>query len=443
MCDGFDYFTVPLTLTQLVKEFGRPAKDVTWAITVTTLCRPAGAIFFGLCSDRYGRRWTLCLNLLLIFAFELGSGFASTYHQFLGIRAAFGIIMGGTWPLAVATALENCPVEARGFVSGIVQQGYTIGYLLAAVVALTVGETSRYTWRTLYFFGGGFSLLACFARALLPESEVYRLAREEAAASGLTEKQMARNFMTETKAMLRTNWLRCLWCICVCAGFCFLAHASQDMYSHYLQTTKRLTPSLANKIVIISNCGALVGGITSGSTSQYFGRRFVIVVSILWTAAFIPLWILPQSFSGLAAGGFFMQAGVQAAWGIIPIYLSETAPPAFRALFMGLFYQLGNCASAGSAQIEAVAGGHMKLKGTDIPDYAKIQGIFVGAVLAWCMICVVFGPEADASHFEHAKVAFQAGAGTTDRRDLMERERGGHEKNVGEVEHLDHAGRQA
>lgn len=330
--------------------------------------------------------------------------------------------MGGTWSLAVATALENCPVEARGFVSGIVQQGYTIGNLLGAVIALTVAETSRYTWRTLFFFGAGFSLLACICRALLPESRQYAIARAEAKASGLTERQLARNFVRETMAMLRSNWLRCTWCVCVCAGFCFLAHASQDMYSHYLQTTKHLDPKAANKVVIISNCGAVVGGILSGFISQYFGRRFALVVSILWTAAFIPLWILPSGFGGLASGGFFMQAGVQAAWGVIPIYLSEVAPPAFRALFMGLFYQLGNCASAGSAQIEAVAGDSMKLADGKTPDYARIQGIFVGAVLAFCLVMIIIGPEADASHFEHAKVAYQSGAGASTGRELMEAE---------------------
>ncbi len=410
-CDGYDYFTVPIALTDLADEFGRSHEDITWALTVTTLVRVSGAIFFGILADHYGRRWTLTLNMLLIFAFELASGFVHTYEQFLGIRAAFGVAMGGTYALAVATALENVPFEARGVVSGILQQGYAIGNLLAAVIGMTTGQTSQYTWRTLFFFGGGFSLLAALVRLALPESAQFRLARDEARAKQLGGREQARHFRRELGAMFRTNWLRCVWCVFVMAGFCFLAHASQDMYTTYLKVTKGMSPVNANKISIISNCGAVVGGLLGGNLSQFIGRRSSILVSIVWTAAFIPLWILPRSFAGLAAGGFFMQWGVQSAWGVVPVYLSEVSPPAFRALFLGLFYQLGNMASGASGTIEAVAGRHRKLPGTDTPDYATIQGIFVGVILAFVAACILLGPEADAAHFELAKVANQDGAG--------------------------------
>lgn len=190
----------------------------------------------------------------------------------------------------------------------------------------------------------------------------------------------------------------------------------------YLKVTKGLSPVQANTVSIISNCGAVAGGLIGGTLSQYLGRRASILTSVLWTAAFIPLWILPNSFPGLAAGGFFMQWGVQSAWGVVPVYLSEVSPPAFRALFLGLFYQFGNMASGASGTIEAVAAEHRKLPGTDTPDYATIQGIFVGVILAFITICIVFGPEADASHFELAKVAIQSGAGEAHASELIAEE---------------------
>lgn len=399
-------------------------------LTVTTLARPVGAIVFGILGDRYGRRWTLGVNMTLICVFELGSGFAQTYEQFLAIRCVFGMIMGGTWPLAVATGLETIPVEARGFASGIIQQGYTIGNLIAAVLGMTVAQTSPYTWRTLYFFGAGFSALAAMCRFALPESAQFKLANQQRKESGVSGKEASRHFMHELVAMVRTNWLRCIWCIFFCASFCFLAHGSQDMYARYLQKSKGLGPKPSNTIVIISNCGAVAGGIISGNLSQYLGRRFAICVSILYTACWIPLWILPDSFAGLAAGGFFLQSGVQAAWGIVPVYLSECSPPAFRSLFMGLFYQLGNMASGSAGQIEAVAAHDNPLmkngkpvldsKGLVLPDYAKIQGMFVGIVLAIALVCTVLGPEADNSHFEQSKVAYMEGAGEMDARELVE-----------------------
>ena len=141
----------------------------------------------------------------MIAIFELGSGFCNTYSQFLGVRAIFGIAMGGIWGQAAATALENVPVAARGLCSGILQQGYSAGYLLAAVINLGVVPKSRYTWRSLYFVGAGFSVAAAIVRAFVPESRQYILAREQSRASGHTTRQKTKRFMQEVVAMLKTN----------------------------------------------------------------------------------------------------------------------------------------------------------------------------------------------------------------------------------------------
>lgn len=159
-------------------------------------------------ADRFGRKWTLVSNLLLIAVFELASGFCNTYSQFLAVRSLFGIAMGGIWGQAAATALENVPVAARGLCSGIMQQGYSVGYLLAAVINLGVVPKSKYTWRSLYFIGAGFSVAAAIVRACLPESQQFLLAREEAKASGRTTKQATRAFFREVRVMLKTN---CKW----------------------------------------------------------------------------------------------------------------------------------------------------------------------------------------------------------------------------------------
>ncbi|KAK4687269.1 MFS transporter, SHS family, lactate transporter, partial [Tremellales sp. Uapishka_1] len=421
-CDGYDYFAVSLTATRLAEQFGfgKDVKKITTAITLTLLFRSLGAVLFGTLADRYGRKWTLVGNLCLICVFELGSGFCNTYAQFLAVRSLFGIAMGGIWGQAAATALENVPVAARGICSGILQQGYAFGYLLAAVINLTVVPKSQYTWRSLYFIGAGFSLAAAIVRACLPESRQFIMAREEAKASGLTSKQQSGRFIKELGTMLKTNWLRCIWAICLMTGFNFFSHGSQDLYPTYLQTTKHLSSALASKATIISNVGAIVGGTIAGYASQYCGRRLAIIVCLIYTAVWIPLWILPSSFGGLSAGGFFVQSGVQGAWGVIPIYLGEISPPAFRASFAGVAYQLGNMASSAAAQIEATAGEHLKLKGTAIPDYATIQGILIGVVIGWLLIFTLLGPEAHGSHFEQAKVGYQHGGGAVDPTQLVD-----------------------
>ncbi|WVR04696.1 hypothetical protein IAU60_001707 [Kwoniella sp. DSM 27419] len=425
--DGYDFFCVSLTVESLAKQFDVNTKHITTAITLTLLFRSLGAVIFGILSDRYGRKWPLVIVMLLIMCFELGSGFCQTYKQFLAVRSLFGVTMGGVWGAASQTALENVPVPARGLLSGMMQQGYAVGYLIAAVINLTIVQYSEPHWRTIYFFGAGFSFLAAVVRACLPESEQFIIARAEAKANGMSSKETTKAFTRELGAMFRTNWLRWIWAVCVMTFFNFFSHGSQDLYPTYLKTTKHLSSKLASKATIISNCGAIAGGTIAGYASQYLGRRFVVLMCCFWTAAFLPLWILPSSFGGLAAGGFFVQAGVQGAWGCVPILLAEVSPPAFRALFAGLSYQLGNMASSGAAQIEATAGESLKLKGTNIPDYAAITGILLGAVIAWGIICIICGPEADGSQFEQAKTATQKGGGEAVGSDFVNRDKPEHQ----------------
>lgn len=120
------------------------------------------------------------------------------------------------------------------------------------------------------------------------------------------------------------------------SGFNFLSHSSQDLYPSIIKDTKGLSGELATKATIIGNCGAIAGGTLVGYLSQYLGRRLTIVAAVILTGALIPAWILPNTFGGLAAGAFFIQFGVQGAWGVVPIYLSEISPPAFRATFPGV-----------------------------------------------------------------------------------------------------------
>jgi len=171
---------------------------------------------------------------------------------------------------------------------------------------------------------------------------------------------------------------------------------------------------------IIGNCGAIAGGAFAGAISQWIGRRLSILIHVVLIGVFIPLWILPTSFSALAAGAFCIQWGVQGAWGVIPIQLSEMSPPAFRATFPGVAYQIGNMISSAAAQIEATAGDNLKItvvqNGVEkqVPDYAKVQGILIGVVAAFVFVITLVGPEKHGSHFENHKTAFEEGGGRDD-----------------------------
>ena len=167
--------------------------------------------------------------------------------------------MGGIWGLATSTALENIPVEARGFASGVIQQGYVLGSLIAAVINLYL--VPRTTWRALFWTASGISAVAAVFRALLPESEFFLRARQEKQAElegDKTPQSKTRIFTHGVKQMLRKNWLRCIYAAMLTTGLAFISHGSQDLYPTYLQENKRFTKFDATVATIIGNCGGVV-----------------------------------------------------------------------------------------------------------------------------------------------------------------------------------------
>jgi len=239
-------------------------------------------------------------------------------------------------------------------------------------------------------------------------------------ARGTTTSKKTQIFLHETKEMLKKHWLLCIYAVLLMTGFNFLSHGSQDLYPTYLTQSKNFSSHDATVATIIGNCGAIAGGVFAGWLSQYIGRRLTILIHVILIGAFIPLWILPSSFSALAAGAFCIQFGVQGAWGVIPIHLSEMSPPAFRATFPGVAYQVGNMVSSASAQIESTGGDHLRTtiiekgKPVNVPDYAKVQGILIGVVAAFVFVVTLVGPENLGSHFEKHKTAFEEGAAQDD-----------------------------
>src|SRR6266702_1744130 len=173
--DALDFFLVTFVLVPIGHDFGRSIPKVAFAITLTLMMRPVGAFIFGLLGDKFGRRIPLMGDIIFYSVMELLTAFAPNFTVFLILRALFGIGMGGEWGLGASLAMESLPTQTRGLFSGSLQQGYAVGYLLAALVYWIVFP--HFGWRGLFVAGALPALLVIYIRARVPESPVWERER--------------------------------------------------------------------------------------------------------------------------------------------------------------------------------------------------------------------------------------------------------------------------
>lgn len=311
--DAFDFFTVSLTVSELAITFNESTKNITWGITLVLMFRSVGAVLFGVAADRYGRKWPFVVNNILFIILELGTGFCQTYKQFLAVRALFGIAMGGLYGNAAATALEDVPEKARGIVSGMLQQGYAFGYLLATAFARGLVNTTPHGWRPLFWFAACPPVLIIAFRLCLPETDSF-IERQRVRAAG---DNVGKTFIKEGKVALKRHWLLLIYLVLLMAGFNFMSHGSQDLYPTMLENQYNFSKNAVTVTQVVANLGAMTGGTVIGYLSQVFGRRFsIIFISIIGGAL-----LYPYGFVGnekIIAAAFFEQFCVQGAWGVIP-----------------------------------------------------------------------------------------------------------------------------
>src|ERR1044072_8102682 len=360
--DALDFFLVTFVLVPIGHDFGRSIPKVAFAITLTLMMRPVGAFFFGWLGDKYGRRVPLMIDIVFYSVMEWATAFAPNFTVFLILRALFGIGMGGEWGLGASLAMETLPTEARGLFSGILQQGYAFGYLLAAIVYWVVFPL--FGWRGLFVAGALPAFLVLYIRARVPESPVW-----------LRRQRETTNFWSDLLAVLKRHWILFVYVILLMTAFNAMSHGTQDMYQTFLGEQRHYGVTQKAATGIIYAVGAICGGTVVGHLSQKWGRRRSIVLASVFGIIFIPLWVFPPSFALLVAGGFAMQFMVQGAWGIVPVHLNELSPGAVRGTFPGVAYQLGNLFAANTAVIEARLADHFRDVG-EHPNYAKALALF-------------------------------------------------------------------
>jgi SHS family lactate transporter-like MFS transporter len=384
--DAFDYFLVVLVYADIGKEFGVSLTDMAFLTTVTLVMRPVGAFLFGLWADRVGRRIPLMTDVVFYSIVGFLCAFAPNYTVLLVLRLLYGIGMGGEWGLGAALAMEKLPTGRRGFFSGVLQQGYSMGYLLASLAYLVLHGWAGLSWRWLFALSIIPALISLLIRARVRESEVWE-----------TTQQKLRAHNTSLRTIIFTGPVlrRFVYLVVLMTAFNWMSHGTQDVYPTFLKATEHggagLSATTASWIAIIYNIGAMIGGTVFGTLSERFGRRYTIVFCAVIGLPIVPLFAFSTTAAMLCLGSFLMQVAVQGAWGVIPAHLTEMSPDAIRGFYPGVTYQLGNCLAAFNLPIqESLASSH---------GYPFALTVTVLPVLAILAVLTYFGKEAKGIQF--------------------------------------------
>lgn len=380
--DAFDFFLVVMCLTAIAKDFNKSVGMITLSLTVTLAFRPVGAFLFGLMADRYGRRLPLMLDLVFYSIIEVLSGLAPNFTTFLILRALFGIGMGGEWGVGASLAMEKVPPRFRGVLSGLLQEGYAVGLLLAALCYLFVFP--KHGWRPLFFIGGLPALIALFVRFGVKESQVWEASRQGDWASLFRE--------------IFSHWRTFLYLVLLMAMMNFTSHGTQDLYPTFLEKHFGFNPRNRAALTAFTMLGAIGGGVFFGMLSDKIGRRRAIVISLLLGLLVIPMWAYARSLAVLWAGGFLIQFMVQGAWGVIPAHISELSADSVRGFLPGFAYQCGALIAGTAPSIQAALA---KQAGWGYANTMAISALLLfilASVVAW------LGPERHGEAFGQARV---------------------------------------
>jgi MFS transporter, SHS family, lactate transporter len=372
LLDAFDFFLVTFCLTAIARDFHKTDAQIALLITMTLAFRPVGGFVFGFMADRYGRRLPLMINIGIFAVAEILTGLAPSYTALLIVRALFGVVMGGNWGVGASLSMEGAPLAKRGMLSGLFQEGYVVGNVLAALCYFFLFD--RFGWRPLFFVGSlPAILLLLFIRFRVKESAVWERKFQKEQPWG----QQCREVFS--------HWKLFLYLLIFMTMMLFASHGTQDMYPTFLQRQWHFSPARRSAITAFAGVGAIIGGIIGGHFSDRWGRRRTIVTAFILGALLIPVWAFAPNQIVLIAGAIMMQFMVQAAWGVIPAHLAELSPDSVRALLPGFAYQSAGVIASSVVYIEAVY--------AQKTSYATAMALTAISVFALASIMAALGRE--------------------------------------------------
>ena len=375
--DAFDYFLLVFVIPELAHDFHVGISEVAFSLMLTLAMRPLGAFIFGRLADRFGRKPILMIDIVLFAVLEAASALAPSLTVLLIVRALFGIAMGGEWGIGASLAMESIPPKARGIVSGLLQEGYAVGYLIGGLCYLLLFD--HIGWRGMFALGILPALLVLYIRRHVPESPVWQGAQAT-----------VRPSLRET---MRGRWKLFAYLVVLMMAFNMFSHGSQDLYPTFLKQQLHFDTHTVGTLAVVLNLGAIVGGLFFGAWSEKVGRRKAIITAALLAVPMVPLWAYGGSVVMYGIGVFLLQVMVQGAWGVVPAHLNELSPDSVRGTLPGFAYQGGNLLASITAPLLT----HFAVLRNN--DYAFVMSIFIACVAVFLAIVTAFGPEARGAPF--------------------------------------------
>ena len=373
--DAFDFFVLVFLVDVLAAHFHVEKQAIVWTITLTLAMRPVGALLMGTLADRFGRKRPLVACVFYFSIITALTPFAPNYGVFFLLRALYGIGMGGYWGVGASLVMETTPRRWRGLMSGILQGGYPVGYLLAAIALRSIEP--RFGWQAMFLSGLFFAVVIGALTIGAPESAAWELHRLPS---------VAQIFKTLWQHKRGFAYLLLVMSVMTC-----LSHGTQDLYPDFLKTAHHFSNRTVSTLAILYNCGAIGGALIIGHFSDAFGRRRTIMAGLAVALLAIPAWAFGGTLAMLMAGSVLMQFGVQGAFGVIPAHLNELSPAAVRSLFPGFVYQLGVLIGSPSVSIEYALRNHL--------GYRWALTLFEGCVIVALFFIFGFGPERKGLNF--------------------------------------------
>jgi SHS family lactate transporter-like MFS transporter len=378
--DAFDFTMFLLIMVPISQEFNVPLTSVAFVLSVTLWLRLVGAVGSGWLADRVGRKIPLMISILWYSFANFAAGFSPNFTFLFVCRALLGIGMGAEWPAGAALAMETWPVRSRGFMGGVLQGSWGLGFMLSS--ALYGLCYSSIGWRGMLWVGVLPALSVFFVRRYVKEPPIWLENRRRQQAE---QREVRAPLLSIFKPRVLANTLTaCLWM----AGGFVAYYSVNALFATHLQKDLHLSPAMVATPIFFANLGLFLSTCGWGWWSDRFGRRWAIIIPALIALPLAPLYLLSENFLWIAAG--FILQGMCAGGGMqgqmVP-YLNERFPTEIRATASAFCYHQA-----------AIFGGFVPLIltflaerfGTGLAE-PMIIGTWVGC-LAWAA-AAFFGPE--------------------------------------------------